>query len=402
MFPRAPLPGNRDKRDTSKPAATGALLFPLLLFLPLTAPAAGEDSIQVENKEVELESLRSRIRDVRSQIDEARSDTDGYMKEIQQAEKAATELAARLREIEKQIHDKAARLEELERDKARWEANLEKQRHHLARQIRIAYKTGHHDFLKLLLNQEDPSLVGRMVTYHEYYNRARADRIRAVKESLDRIGTLRQSIEDETARLKELRENHVARLEEYEQYRRSRQAAIDELQSYIEKQDKELQHLQENEEKLAALLRRLKSERLAVRAYEELPPFQSLRGKLTWPVEGRFLSHYGEARKGGKLRSYGVRIAAGNGDDVRAISGGKVIFADWFRNMGLLMIIDHGNGYMSLYGNNQRLLKKPGDMVHTSEVIAKAGDTGGQSRPGVYFEIRRQGNPQNPSLWCRR
>jgi len=382
--------------------APAAALAILLLLLTASAAGADDDSIQVENKEVELESIRSEIRDVQSRIEDARKDADSYLKEIQETEKAAARVSARLRDIEESIDEKTARLEQLEKDKTHWEAVLEKRRGNLARQIRIAYKTGHHDFLKLLLNQEEPALVGRMVTYHKYYTRARAEKIRAVKESLDKIGRLQTSINEENARLKDLRQSHVARLEEYKQHRKSRRESIDELHNFIDKQGRELEHLRRNEEELAALLNRLKSKRLAIQAYEDLPPFQSLKGKLDWPVQGRLLNQYGESRKGGRLRSYGVRIAAGSGDDVRAISAGKVVFADWFRNMGLLIIVDHGNDYMSLYGHNERLLKKPGDMVASGEVIAKVGDTGGQRQTGLYFEIRRQGSPLNPSLWCRR
>lgn len=396
-----PLRPNRTRRAviSTAPAAT---LATLLLLVPAAAAGAGDDSIQVENKEVELESIRSQIRDVQSRIEDARKDADAYLEEIQETEQAAARVSERLRDIEESIDTKTTRLEQLKKDKVHWEAVLQKRRRNLARQIRIAYKTGHHDFLKLLLNQEDPALVGRMVTYHKYYTRARAEKIRAVRESLDKIGRLQASINEENARLKDLRQNHVAKLEEYRQHRKSRQESIEELHTYIDKQDKELEHLRKNEKELAALLDRLKSQKLTIQAYEELPPFQSLKGKLDWPVKGRFLSHYGESRKGGRLRSYGVRIAADGGEDVRAISAGKVVFADWFRNMGLLIIVDHGNDYMSLYGHNERLLKKPGDMVATGEVIAKVGDTGGQRQTGLYFEIRRQGNPLNPSLWCRR
>lgn len=382
--------------------AIAAGITPFLLSFPDTAAIAQEDSVRQENREVELENIRSRIRDVRSRIDAAETDSDALLKEIQETEQAAAEVAARLRRIEVEIREKTDRLEQLQQDKLRWETNLERQRNNLARQVRIAYQTGHHDFLKLLLNQEDPALVGRMVAYHEYHNRARAQKIEAVKQSLEKISKLQASIRKETEELQGLQSDQTAKLEEHRRHRQSRQKAIDELQAYIDKQDAELKHLQNNEKELASLLDRVKSEQLAIHAYEELPPFQSLKGKLSWPVKGRFLHRFGEARKGGKIRAHGVRIAADSGENVQAVSAGKVVFADWFRNMGLLIIIDHGGGFMSLYGNNERLLKKPGDMVAGGETIARVGDTGGQDETGLYFEIRQQGNPLNPSLWCRR
>ena len=146
----------------------------------------------------------------------------------------------------------------------------------------------------------------------------------------------------------------------------------------------------------------MKEDESVVRNFEEITPFNQLRGKLNWPVKGDLKNRFGSLRKGGKLRWQGVRIAADSGNDVEAVSPGRVIFADWFRNMGLLIIIDHGNGFMSLYGHNERLLKKAGDWVSAREVIAKVGDTGGQQEPNLYFEIRRGGNPVNPALWCSR
>lgn len=378
--------------------------FVVCLFLLALrgAFAAGDGSIQVENKEVELQSIRSKIKDVQSNISSAKANADTYLKELQKKEKAAARIADELRDMEAKIRSGQAKLKQLEQQKSELEETLAHQRRVLAEQIRIAYKTGRHDFLRLLLNQEDPALVGRMVTFHEYYNRARARHIDAVRESLRRLDSLQASIRSQTTKLKDLRASHQASLADYRKYRKSREAVIAELNDYIAKQGEQLQHLQRNEKELSSLLSSLKSKQLAIQAYEDLPPFGSLKGKLSWPVHGRFVHRYGEVLRGGKLRSHGVRIAAKSGTNVRAISGGKVIFADWFRNLGLLMIIDHGNGYMSLYGNNEKLLKKPGDMVSKNEVIAKVGDTGGQNHAGLYFEIRRKGAPRNPALWCRR
>jgi len=382
--------------------SVGAAIAVCLLLFTHTAAVAQENAVELENREVELENIRSRIRDVRSRINAAETDSETLLQEIQAAEQAAAEIAGQLPRIEAQIREKTARLEQLEEDKRQWDAKLKTRREQLAKQIRIAYQTGRHDVLKLLLNQEDPTMVGRMVTYHEYHNRAHARKIEAVKESLRRIGNLQASIREETAKLQSLQSTQTARLEEHRHHRQSRRKAMDELQAYIDKQDVRLQHLRNNEKELAALLDQVESEQFTHKAYAELPPFQSLKGKLAWPVQGRFLRRFGQARKGGKLRAHGVRIAAESGEDVRAVSAGRVVFADWFRTMGLLMIIDHGNGFMSLYGNNKRLLKKSGDMVATGEIIARVGDTGGRREAGLYFEIRRQGNPLNPSLWCRR
>ena len=174
------------------------------------------------------------------------------------------------------------------------------------------------------------------------------------------------------------------------------------LEYHIIEQGLQLQSLQQEEKGVAALLEKLGKAGDTVIFFEDIPSFNSQKGKLKWPIKGKIMNRFGTKRKGGALKWQGVRIRAEQGSEVRAISTGKVIFADWFRNMGLLMILDHGEGYMSLYGYNQSLLKKSGDWVVEDEVIAYAGDSGGQSTPSVYFEIRHRGEPLNPILWCKK
>ncbi|MEX2353384.1 MAG: peptidoglycan DD-metalloendopeptidase family protein [Gammaproteobacteria bacterium] len=380
-------------------AVTSPLCILLLTLLFVTATRADEHS--TEDKEIELEALRSQIRDTQSNIDEARVDVEAYLQELQKNEMASAEISANLDQLETSINDQLSTLEKLRQESDEQKQILETERGLLAEQIRVAYKTGRHDFLKLLLNQEDPDLIGRMLTYHDYYNKARADRIEDIRITLQNLQSLEVKIDQETAELTTLREQQLKRLDELTAYRDSRAAIIDQLESYISEQDRELQSLRRNEEELTELLDTLKQQQSVVELYEDIPPFDTLKGELQWPVEGRLLTRFGSARRDGRLKWGGVRIAANAGEDVRAVSTGKVIFADWFRNLGLLVIIDHGDGYMSLYGHNERLLKKPGDIVLAGEAISKVGDTGGQTESALYFEIRAQGTPVDPGLWCR-
>lgn len=393
------------ERGSSHTINVTGFLIPLIIsmvaFVMPHGALAGEEKPSPGNNEVELESLRSRIKDIQSNIETARSDTETFIKEIEEAEQAAATASSMLQDLESAIQHKTGELRGLEQQRAERQAKLDAERELLAGQIRIAYQTGHNDFLKLLLNQEDPSTVSRMAAYHDYHGRARARRVNAVITSLNEIESLENSIENETAKLESLRTQQVARLDEFGAYRKSRKDSIAGLEAYIADQGKQLQLLQRNEKELALLLNKLEEEQVAIQLYEELTPFNELKGKLKWPVKGTLIGQFGAERKGGKLRWQGVKIAASQGEAVHAVSAGKVIFADWFRNLGLLMIVDHGGGYMSLYGNNESLLKKPGDTVKTGEVIAKVGDTGGEGRTGLYFEIRQEANPLNPGIWCR-
>lgn len=355
-----------------------------------------------EQKAVELKTLRTRIKDVESNIQAARNQTDQLYKELQRIETAAADASQNLTAIDNDIDKSVKSLAELNVRETSMQVSLAEEREYLAQQIRAAYKIGKNDYLKLLLNQENPALVGRILAYYDYFNEARTIRINHVKEKLDDIASLEQQIKTEKKSLDGLRAKQLAKLEEYTQHRQSRKKVIARLENFIEEQDRQLQTLQQNEQELAELVNRLKEAESVVRNFEDITPFNLLKGKLTWPVNGTLKSRFGALRKGGKLKWQGVSITAASGDDVEVISPGRVIFADWFRNMGLLIIIDHGNGYMSLYGHNERLLKKVGDWVSAREVIAKVGDTGGQQNSNLYFEIRQGGNPIDPDLWCRK
>ena len=240
------------------------------------------------------------------------------------------------------------------------------------------------------------------MTYHDYYNRARSERISEIQITINNLQQLVQTIDTETRKLGLLKDQQINKYDQLAKFGEERNAIINDLNQYISQQDQELSNLQQDEQELESLLNNLKNNQNVVELYENLPPFDSLKAKLNWPVSGKIITKYGSAKKDGKLRWNGVKISAVQGNEVASISAGKVIFADWFRNLGLLIIIDHGNGYMSLYGHNERLLKKTDDFVSTNEAIAKVGNTGGQSESALYFEIRQQGTPLNPALWCQR
>ena len=370
----------------------------LLYLICSTLLFAEEDNAQ---KAGELQSLRTRIKDVESNIQAARSETDQIYRELQDNEIAAAAVSQKLADIDKDINGSVQSLAELNVRQTAMQATLTEEREYLAQQIRAAYKMGKNDYLKLLMNQEDPALVGRMLAYYDYFNEARTLRINQVQATLTEINLVERQIQAEKAALDQLRATQLVKLEEYTSHRISRQGIIIRLGNFIEEQDRQLHILQRDEQELAELVNRLEQSESIVQTFEDFPPFNQLKGKLAWPVKGELQSRFGGLRKGGKLKWQGVSIAAASGNDVEAVSPGRVIFADWFRNMGLLIIIDHGSGYMSLYGHNERLLKKVGDWVSEREAIAKVGDTGGQQQPNLYFEIRHSGNPQDPGLWCK-
>lgn len=351
----------------------------------------------------DLESLRSQIEKVESNIHEARSESDKLQEELRLTETAIGKESLKLRDLEGLIQKRHDRLGKLNRIIQANKQSLANEQEYLASQIRSAYMNGRNDYLKLLLNQEDPARVGRVLAYYDYYIKARTRSIDSIRNKVRLVDELRTSVRAETDSLEQLKQRQLAKKEELLAYRESRNTILGRLQEDIKSKGQELGSLKEHEHKLAVLLDQLNRKKDRTELFDDSTPFSTLKGKLEWPVNGKLLVRFGsQRRKGTTLRWQGVKIAGKAGDEVHAVHNGKVIFADWFRNLGLLVIIDHGNGYMSLYGYNQDLLKKTGDWVLAGEPIAHVGDSGGQITPGVYFEIRYQGKPLNPTLWCRK
>ncbi len=377
--------------------------FVLVSFFLISQLLYAED---LKEKSAQLDSVRGKIEDVKTSMEKARLETKTLQEELKKNETSAGSIALNIREIEKQLRQRGKRLDELKGKKSSHEKVLSEQKSALAQQIRSAYMVGKNDYIKLLLNQEDPARVGRVLAYYDYHNQTRAQQIHSVNTEIEAITRLEKNINRENDALLKLKQSQLTKNKEIDKSRKERNVILSKLLNQLEDQGLELQALQQQEQETKILLEKLSEkqarENLGITAvFEDIPPFSSLKGKLDWPVEGKLVTRFGSYKRGEKLKWHGVIIDAKIGVEVQAVSGGQVVFADWFRNLGLLIIIDHGDSYMSLYGYNQSLLKNTGDLVLPGEVIALAGDSGGQLRSGVYFEIRNNGSPVNPAKWCR-
>lgn len=373
-------------------------VFPVLLLL-FGNTIAGERSA----KEAELKQLRTRIAALQNELESARGQYDALRKRLRHSEQQIGSLTRKLRQLDTELGDRQAKLETLQQRANELEQLVASQRHYLAGQIRASYAMGRQEYMKILLNQENPATVGRVITYYDYLNKARIKRIETLGRNLRDLEQVRSELESETQRLRALRQQRAEEKRQLEASREERLEVLQRLKRQLADKDVQLAGMQRDEQELKQLIQALSE------ALEDIPaepgnrkPFGTLKGKLKWPTSGPLLASYGSPRKLGKLVWQGVRIGAGSGQDVRAISYGRVAFADWLRGYGLLIIIDHGDGYMSLYGHNQSLYKETGDWVEAGEVVATVGDSGGQENSGLYFEIRKDGQPTDPVRWCRR
>lgn len=267
----------------------------------------------------------------------------------------------------------------------------------LGQQLRAAYTSGHHDYIKLLLNQEKPASVQRTVTYYKYLNSARIKEIDQFQIVLSDLLAVTTEHQEQANALKVLKLQQAEQKITFVHSKRERKKTIKALNRKLLSSKQLLAKLVAEEENLVTALQRIAA--LSQRSVE-LAGLKKLKKKLSWPIKGKIKHSFG-SRKQGYLKWKGILLAAPVGKQVKTIHNGTVLFSDWLKGYGLVTVIDHGAGYMSLYGHNQALLKAVGDRVETGEPIALVGQSGGQAQSGLYFEIRRNGQAVNPKAWLK-
>ncbi|MDN5872106.1 MAG: peptidoglycan DD-metalloendopeptidase family protein [Nitrococcus sp.] len=375
----------------------GFIAAMLALLLSAGSAAGGGYDSKVE----QLEELRAHIARIRDELRADHERADGFTRKLQHLDETIGRVAAGVHELEREIQARRLRAAKLQARYQRRSEQLARQRDTLARQIVSAYTLGRGQYLRLILNQEDPDRLERVQVYYEYFNNARSERIKQSVQALKSIHSLKEKLQTELAELARLKRERVARQQDLQRARRQRAVVLQRLRRRMTGRGRRLQRLQGNESELASLVRRL-------RTLADIPgegsterSFAARKGELAWPLTGELAAQYGSERVGGGMLWHGVFIAAEEGSAVRAVAAGRVVFADWLRGLGLLLIIDHGGGYMTLYGHNQTLYKETGVWVEAGEIIASVGTSGGQSDAGLYFEVRVRGKPDDPLVWLQ-
>jgi septal ring factor EnvC (AmiA/AmiB activator) len=392
---------------TTPPEQRGGIRRPwhrLAAGLLITSALAGQPALAETDHDIQaqrLAELRSQIRKLQERLDQVQGEQNRLQIQLRQTERAITRSSLKLRSVKRKLGRAEQKKRGLTLERRQLEKTLTRQRRQLADQLRAAYATGRQERLKLLLNQQSPATVGRLLVYYQHLNQARSELIDTVKTNVARLAQLEYELAEQTEKLHALNAEQERRNRQLAEERRQRKTVLAELNREAQDKQGRLSQYQADEQRLQELLKALDLA-LADIPERQRHPFHSLKGKLQWPAQGRLAARFGSPRATGKLRWNGVLIEAGAGDEVHAISHGRVAFADWLRGFGLLIIIDHDDGYLSLYGHNQTLFKEPGDWVESGELIAEVGDSGGQARHGLYFEIRKNGRPVNPLGWCKR
>lgn len=377
----------------------------LLLALTLVF---GTFPVQTAEQAPDPEALQDQLQALEEEIEKFRSllqSTEGEKSELETSlednEKSINNILRRIRALEGNLSDGEAEVSRLRGQESELIIARDHQQDLIGQQVAAAYKLGNQEHLKVLLNQEDPNEVSRMLTWYNYFNEARNREVEAYEQTITELEAIRQQISDENVKMAASRDALKSEREDLLQVQREKQVTLVALNREIEVTGGRIERLTQDREQLETLLRQLERRLARLPSPTEVIPFGQLKGKMSLPVAGRIAQQFGSQRVAGRLRWNGMLIEADAGEPVQAIHYGHVVFADWLRGFGLMIIINHGDGYMSLYGHNQVLYRETGDWVTAGETIATVGDSGGQIEPGLYFEIRVSGKPENPQLWCK-
>jgi septal ring factor EnvC (AmiA/AmiB activator) len=365
------------------------LVLPLLVFAQTRADASAE-----------LRAVQERIKALSSELERQSRKRSSAERELAEVEKAEQQARKELASLRAELDKSRARQTELEQQVADGKMELDRQQSLLATQARVAYFNGSEEWLRVALNQQDATALGRRMTYYAYLSRQRAVTIVEVEALLVSLELAENDLRAELARLAELEAAAESKLASVAATRSERAELVRRINADIQTKDAEIDRLQAQATELSELVAAL------ARVSPDLPvidaePFAGKAASLSWPVQAKVRTNFGDPRAGGRLKWQGVILGAAAGSPVQAVYHGRVVFADWLDGMGLLTIIDHGGGFMSLYGHNQDLLRDVGDAVGPGDVIAHVGDSGGQNAAGLYFEIRKDGKPVDPRRWIR-
>lgn len=318
-------------------------------------------------------------------------------KKLKSDDLAIAKAAKAINDTEQLLKTTKKKISSLSKEKQHLSSQKTTQERLLARQLRSAYTTGQHDYLKLLLNQEQSGKIQRTIMYYQYLNKARISEIEKFQATIAQLMMVTTQHQNQVKQLQTIKQNQQKQRLALSKNKKNRSKTLASLSKKLLSSKQKLTKLKADETNLTSALQKLTE---LIRAEVDLTGLSKLKRKLAWPVKGRLLRSFG-SRKQGYLKWKGVLLGAPIGRQVQTIHNGTVLFSDWLKGYGLLTVIDHGNGYMSLYAHNQTLLKSVGDQVETGEPIALVGQSGGQNQASLYFEIRHQGKAVNPKLWCR-
>lgn len=369
----------------------------LMLMVAVCTSAFAQDVSQEK-----LDLLKRNIAKLDRWLDQANTEKSGLSQQLQKQEKAIAKVSKKIRTTNAQISQSVQKLSKLKKTEKTQSAKLEKQKTYLIQQLKAVYQQGKQPALKMLLDSDNPQETTRYLTYFAYINDARGEKIAAFKSAIEALNETKQQTLTQQKQLNQLKGKLEGNRKELVSSQRSRAATLAKLEASIKSESARLTKLKEDQKRLEQLLIEVEQAIANIPLPSDAAPFSRQKSKLPWPTRGKVMQRYGVKIAQGKLRANGIHIATKEDQAIQAVYSGRVVFSDWIRGFGLLIIVDHGEGFMSLYGNNKSLVKETGDWIRAKETIAYATDSSGKNESGLYFEIRRNGQPQNPLKWLKK
>ena len=372
---------------------TALLRFALLAMLLLAGAAQA-------TQQDDLEKLRKRISVLQQDFDKSNESKAEAADNLRESERAISNSNRKLHELAQQQQSANHELSQLQQRASAIDKELQGQQAMLGRLLYQQYMDGgEQEYLKLLLNNDDPNQVARELRYYEYIARNRAATLQSLRNGRARLQAVTDQARKKSDEIASLQAEEHDQRQLLEQDKHARQLMLSKISQQMKQQRREIGHLQRNESRLSQLVEKLAH--VLPNTQADGVAFKSLKGKLTLPVKGKVTNRFGARRPESTMAWTGWFLRTPPNQPVKAVAPGRVVYADWLRGFGNLLIIDHGQGYMSLYGNNETLYKQVGDNLRGGDLIATVGSSGGNADSGLYFELRFEGKPFDPGKWVR-
>lgn len=372
------------------------------LVLMSTSWCTTIDKNTTSDKTAQLNQINQSIQNLQQTLSKDRDTQQQLHQQLQTTEQAVTQINQRLNGINQQLNQQQTTLKSLSSNQQQYQENLQQQTEHMVEQLRAAYILSRYEYWQILFSQQDPTELSRLLSYYRYLNSARSEFMNQLQDHLKTLQDQRAVLQKQQSVIKQsLQQQQRDQIKLIFMEQRHKQL-LNQLGQKIQTNNQLLTQRLADKRALEAVLQKLQINSNNIPFPNSGTPLNKLQGKLPWPTAGKVTKQFGSDIGGSDLRYSGVLLSATQGQAVHAVYAGKVVFANWLQGFGLLMILDHGNGFMTLYGHNQTLTQKVGSFVKAGDILATVGNSGSTGEPsGLYFEIRQHGKPLNPSQWCR-
>ncbi|MGI1672101.1 MAG: peptidoglycan DD-metalloendopeptidase family protein [Neptuniibacter sp.] len=371
----------------------------VFLCLLLVYPSLVEADQKQALTEKQLKKLASNIASLKKTMQKQEGDSRQLSASLRKSEVAIGRLAKQIQALDSQLKGLDSRAETLEDKRDQLRKELSSRAKIIEKQIGQQYQMGQQARLQLLLTQRDPETLDRTIRYYDFVNDALKKDMLAFKAKLADLSGTEEQLSDTEKAIISKRNELRAEVKALKASRTQRKATLAKLNKALSNDSKKLKQLKLDQARLQAVLKEIEKSLNFTTLVAEDKSFKELKGKLPWPLKGRVSQNFGTVQN--NIRYDGIWIKAAESTAVKAIHHGRVVFSDWLRGYGLVLIVDHGSGYMSLYGYNQSLLMDTGDWVSAGETIATVGNSGGRNDDGLYFAVRYKGKASNPKRWLK-